>query len=439
MLQWIADGCPAGVMSDDSYKVSAAALKSRRLVTITKKRGSWTARVTEAGAYFLEHHRYPDGHWPRTHADDDGYRRPRQVLVSGLPPTDQLVADVQAAGGRLPIPSRDFRAVDQLVQSAVRYWKVPPGYTLTWEHGADWSDRAVALVPLPEWIPKNASVVTVPATVRRMHPVVAAIRDNPHALPWERSTRSRALRLLHALCQEAERRGYRAEDVDRSGYRTTGLLQISIHGHPIVINVRELQDRTPHVATAKELRDKELYSWTRIPPYDHHPSGRLTLEILSGSPVHQRAFADTTRARLDDRLGAVLFEMEMRAAQFEQDRLERERREAEHARQWQTAYDRAVSAAREDYRLEILQLQQRDWAWHADMTRYLTALTEHLAHLPEPARSDAHAWLEWARDAVAARHPFANDLAIPTDPTFTPDRLAPHMSGFPPHPPRPQG
>jgi hypothetical protein len=35
ILKWIGDGCPAGVMTDDSHRISAAALRRRGLVRIT--------------------------------------------------------------------------------------------------------------------------------------------------------------------------------------------------------------------------------------------------------------------------------------------------------------------------------------------------------------------------------------------------------------------
>lgn len=59
VLRWIADGCPDGVMSDGTHKLTARALHSRRLVTITKRKGSWSATMTSTGHYYLEHGRYP--------------------------------------------------------------------------------------------------------------------------------------------------------------------------------------------------------------------------------------------------------------------------------------------------------------------------------------------------------------------------------------------
>ena len=62
VLQWIADGCPASAMNDTSYKTVAVALQSRRLVTISKRHGIWTATVTEVGTHYLHHGEYPESH-----------------------------------------------------------------------------------------------------------------------------------------------------------------------------------------------------------------------------------------------------------------------------------------------------------------------------------------------------------------------------------------
>ncbi|WP_285486253.1 hypothetical protein [Amycolatopsis taiwanensis] len=53
VLRWIADGCPDGVMSGDSHKLTARALESRRLVVVTKRKGCWSAAVTNTGHYYL--------------------------------------------------------------------------------------------------------------------------------------------------------------------------------------------------------------------------------------------------------------------------------------------------------------------------------------------------------------------------------------------------
>jgi hypothetical protein len=53
VLRWIAAGCPDGVMTDDTHRISAAALRSRGLASTTGHGPSWRATLTLAGAAHL--------------------------------------------------------------------------------------------------------------------------------------------------------------------------------------------------------------------------------------------------------------------------------------------------------------------------------------------------------------------------------------------------
>ena len=435
VLRWIADGCPDGVMQGDSCKISAAALKSRRLITITKTRGSWSAAVTEAGAFFLAHGRYPDGHWRDLGKPANPYREQRVRPVTAVSPAEQLVADVQAAGGRLDMESAYRHEILSLIASANRFGKVAPGFLMRWEQGKSWGRGTVALVPLPDWVPLSASPVAVPAAPRSLHPAVECIKATERLLPWAKPTRARALRLLHALCVEADRRGYGVRPVDSRDRVAVGLIKVEVHGHGIALTVHQLDDRIPHEPTKKELQEKERYSWTRIPKYDYTPSGRLRIDICTGTLYQQDRFADAKRHQLEDRLGSVLFEIELRAAKLEQERLKRQAEAAERQLRWQDAYDYAVEQAREDYRWEILEEQEKDWRWHQRMTAYVAALQVHVSCLKREERQRADEWVAWARRAVESQAPFAQELSVPPDPEITPERLQPHMPGFPPRAP----
>lgn len=53
VLQWIATGCPERVMKDLTYKTIVLALQNRRLVTVSKRHGIWSALITEDGGNYL--------------------------------------------------------------------------------------------------------------------------------------------------------------------------------------------------------------------------------------------------------------------------------------------------------------------------------------------------------------------------------------------------
>jgi excisionase family DNA binding protein len=62
VLRWIGDGCPPGRWADETHKASARALASRGLARVGRPKsadGAWSAALTEAGRYYLDHGRYP--------------------------------------------------------------------------------------------------------------------------------------------------------------------------------------------------------------------------------------------------------------------------------------------------------------------------------------------------------------------------------------------
>ncbi len=54
LLRWVGEGCPPGVMAQPSYRISAAALRNRGLITITGRGRTWRAKLTPAGAAYLD-------------------------------------------------------------------------------------------------------------------------------------------------------------------------------------------------------------------------------------------------------------------------------------------------------------------------------------------------------------------------------------------------
>src|SRR4051794_24835095 len=93
VLQWIADGCPDGVMEGLHHRISAASLRTRGLISTRGSGPSWSAEITEAGREYLSRAAEPDA------------TPPRQPNVSVV---EQLVNDVIAAGGSLRVPRKHW-------------------------------------------------------------------------------------------------------------------------------------------------------------------------------------------------------------------------------------------------------------------------------------------------------------------------------------------
>ena len=191
----------------------------------------------------------------------------------------------------------------------------------------------------------------------------------------------------------------------------------------------------PHEATAKELRDYERWHYPRIPKYDKVPSGRLNIAINGGIPVRQSSFAHTKTINLTDRLPEILQELELRAANSEERRLQAEREAAERRRRWEQLREEAVIALRDDRRARVLADQAEQWRKAQALGDYLTAMEEHIATLSGEEQTLANEWLTWARGHLTTLNPLEGTLALPADPETTPDALKPFMKGHSPYGP----
>jgi hypothetical protein len=184
ILRWISNGCPTGVMKGYSHRVSAAALRSRGLVSTSGRGRTWTARVTANGSAYLE----------RVESADPPIARQANLSV-----TEQLVADVVSAGGSLRLPAKrwnDPTAIDyaQRARLAQRHRKVPVGKRLTARHVGD--EIEIVLVDAPE-LAEIAPLVAidVPDRVGRYHEVAREYRDAKERHEVSRALLGRATRI----------------------------------------------------------------------------------------------------------------------------------------------------------------------------------------------------------------------------------------------------
>lgn len=448
VLEWIATGCPDGVMTGTSYKTTGAALQSRRLVKVSRKRGAWSAEITEDGRYYLQHGSYRET--PRSHQPLRPKPKPTSAFVGegerrvgqrGKAPVEALIEEVVAAGGELRVNTKeDRRQFSNLVKSAIRFGKVPEGKLLTVERGDGWYESVIRLSDPPAWQTAVLQPIAVPKQARSVHPRLAALHDDPRLTTISSRHRGRATRLLQALISEAERRGYSITNAERmTHYGRWGdrpWFGIEVGGHTIGIALRQIIDRVPHVPTAAELREKERYSWHRIPSKDDVPSDRLTIKVTNGREYRQSAWSDGKKARLEDLLAQVLQEVELRAEFEEQKRMEEDRARAERRQKWEDQMERAKRELQEQHRAEVLVDSARRWQQTSMLRAYLDALTDNAKSLEDlDARAAARDWIEWCRAYVDRTDPLAHKIAAPDPIQPTAERLTPFMAGLSPYGP----
>ncbi|MCX6401821.1 MAG: excisionase [Propionibacteriales bacterium] len=90
VLRWISEGCPERAWESDTYKHSAVALRNRKLATVKGHGLRWTAAITEAGSFYLEHGKYPEGHYLAP--------KPPAPPANAVPPSVQTAAEKLSEG-----------------------------------------------------------------------------------------------------------------------------------------------------------------------------------------------------------------------------------------------------------------------------------------------------------------------------------------------------
>ena len=173
VLDWLAAGSSQDPRRPE-MKLSAAALAGRGLLKVRRPGGKWTAELTDAGRYYVEHGRYP--------GETEKVERP-------------LVPRVRRAGH----PARS-------------------GTTEPSPTPAEVPEPVVEQREPQEQVPLRQ-------VVRRPHPAVKELRDRPGRLPTP--LRRRCILVAHSFVAEALSRGWTVTPVETrrepDGYRGTYL------------------------------------------------------------------------------------------------------------------------------------------------------------------------------------------------------------------------
>lgn len=438
VLRWIADGCPDGVMADDTHKISAAALRNRGLITTSGRGSSWTAATTPTGREYLK--------------DVDGPNPPvpRQANVSV---TAQLVQNIVDAGGSLRLPRRSWNDRDtpdyaQRARLAERHGKVPHGKRLRIS-SVSGTEFQIDLIDDPDVIAEAASKpVPVPARVSRPHRVAKQFRDRLALHEVSRKQIPRATRIIHALTTEAERRGYTVEcaspgPAQPTGRRGTtasdGQIIVTISGHPGRVRIWEkgVTSRAAYEQGKREwerVRRDMHYGWQwveRPQPFDKDASGELNAAV-SQHFERQTSWGDRKTIRLEDRLPRLLRELELQAHEAEQREIARQREIADRQAHWERAMANARQRYIDDRRLEILNRRVQAWRQGEEIRAYCRAVEDRYDATTLAENPSASSWLALAR-AQADR--LQRLPTMPEDPKIRPEDLKPYLGGLSPYGP----
>ncbi|WP_454293563.1 hypothetical protein [Salana multivorans] len=370
VLRWVAAGADLDNPPSDTFKTSAVALHNRGLVDLDKRRGHWRIAITEAGAFYLEHGRHPK--------DQSSERRPPAAPKPGQ---QRELNDTTAKQTKTePSEASDARAKPARV-------------------GKD------ETIPMPE-------------QVRRPHQAVREIVDHKARLDVPIEERQRALLILHALVQEALRRGWTVTAYTSTfqkdpwnGRRTRvspgpDLFSINAGDAPATIRLRMQQKRVDHVPTEEELAEAARYSWRSYPKHDYVATERMRLEIRAGS--HDvLTLDDTVATRIEDKLLRAIEKIQQVSASAREAAERRRQWEIERAEQQRHAEELRKRAARYTSWAETLEQLRSDFVGHRELAETVAGLRGAVADRgPEHEHADALGeYLAWAEQHLKDSDP----------------------------------
>ena len=447
ILQWIADGCPDRPWPDETHKHSARALQNRGLAKVSRVDGRRTARLTEAGRYFLEHGQYAaglDGADSRPSRPRRGSRankafggpavepeseaQPSIAAPLGPPdptPAEWLYLRVLRSNGRLQVADQaDGKAVADLVKAGL----APAGKVLKSKRRG-WHHQVLYLAEDPETAVQRREIV-VPQRLRTPHAIARAYQQDRDTHEVSSAHLTRAVRIIHALATAFEEAGLPL--TLRPG-RADGQFQVSSGrwGESIKLSEKSAPGGAP-VPHYNLRRGKQIPVWQARRQKQFIPTGKLTIVVGGNYSFYNRQFrfSDTRSHSLEDELPDVVREVEMRLFERGQEDVENEREELELQQRWEEVLDAAELRAVEAHRAEVLSKRATGWRHWQDQVAYVAELEMRLEELPADERGTAIDWVEWSRRRLHDVDPFCSNHGMPDPPAPTREFVEPHLRGW---------
>jgi hypothetical protein len=433
LLRRIADGDSPVTSREYVLASTVYALRSRGLVVTPRAAGVWSAVVTDAGRFYLAYGCYPERNAGR--ARRDPVRRmhrhianrayipaPAPMPVREPPGRIDVVGRVRDAHGMLRVSDPDPAARARWrasIQAAIRDGQ-PVHYT-----GRLRGDLVICLPTAadafgrPAHHDQSADPASRPDGRGDWHPLIADLRERAAALQTAGQNVGlqevrlpdvparllpRALRILHAIVREAERRGHHVRlsvPGDESGPRDVCLL---IHGYPCPVTIMVID-------------------------------GVMTLRLLKAGRGRQH-WQDGRRVPLERRIGDVLDGLEARVAQIERHDRDYQQYVAEQQRDLQPLFDQARARYELDYATTILREQVAAWRLAFDVRNMCAAIQRRINDdtTNSAFRTDIHAWtawIAWAQEHAERLDPLEQPPPIiPTIPEPSPKELNSYLPDF---------
>lgn len=473
VLRWIAEGCPAGKWAEDDnvHKISAAALKSRGLATVTGHGRTWTAKITDAGTHYLEHGNYPPNDEPSVAAAAARRsRRPTQPKLDlgegasdTLAEAEALIKQLQEQGQLIVAdPEESVRARYRRVLHACRaHHLVQEGQELRFT-GRSSGDIVIMLstgspADTSSWDRIRTTARTVTTNLKALR---GALETTTVLNPVSETLRPRAIEVVLGLAEEL-----RIHEL-KLGVNVklkTPKLFIQVDTRRRNVELTELMEEAPHVPTEAERRELRRSPWKQIPKFDSLPAGRLHLKIERdgshqvdlghqsyGYERNSDSWSDQKKKPLESQVHEIARAIKKgvvddadAAEREKQERAEAheayEREKAAERREWEEVRERARAKALLVQREVIFARAFESWQGAQQLRDFARQLeAEAIAKGLMADRPRLQEWLEWARNRADEFDPIVNlerldDGVFDAEPSAK--GLRPHMEGWDPSAP----
>ena len=352
VLRWIANGCRPDQMASPTFKSTAIALQNRHLVSVDRRRGKWSATLTEVGEHYLMHDVFPSDAGRRT------TRRSEEASVE--------VSIKEPAKRRSP--------------------------------------------------PKKVLDLPAASQIRDPSPAVKALIKHPERIDTPPDFRRRVQLISHTLVREAMRRGWQVTGSGPGTYRQswrggesirakrTPLFTIDEGDYPVAISFAMKLERREHVKTAKETEYAERFSHSFAPKFDYFPTTRLRINVAEFGHSYYQIEDSRTRV-VEDRLMDVIQRVEAASEAKRKSVAERIEREAERQAALAVAEtERLLTARYSGWEQRLLELHD-SWQRHRSLQQCITELEDHVRQIESPTEELVD-FAQWASGYLDATSPF---------------------------------
>lgn len=141
-------------------------------------------------------------------------------------------------------------------------------------------------------------------------------------------------------------------------------------------------------------------------------------------------WSDRKSWKLDNKLGELLQELELRSVEDDHREVEERRKAEERHREWELGMERTRERFAQSYRAKILRAQAEAWREANALRTYLAALGVTYGETEEPSE-----WIEWVSAYIERLDPLRSPPVMPDTSELSAEDLKPFLGGLSPYGP----